>query len=151
MTPLHCVEKLHQHCVPQCRTPRSRARRVVSHIWQMEVNLIGNVTNPDRMSTKTLSFPKSYFFSDKLCNSAKGVCSVASFKASKLIFVAKLFWITPFAKQAYKRSNSLANIWGKNQSLCRIRNLHCQRRRSLTNHNEFWRTPRHITSTESKR
>lgn len=35
---------------------------VVFHIWQIEINLIGNVTNPDRMSTKTLSFPNRCFF-----------------------------------------------------------------------------------------
>ena len=68
---------------------------VVFHIWQKEVNLIGNVTSSDRMSTKTLSFPNRYF-SDKLCISANGVCSVVIFKASKHFFVARLFSINLF-------------------------------------------------------
>lgn len=68
---------------------------VALHIWQKEVNLIGNVTSPDRMSTKTLSFPNRYF-SDKLCFSCNGVCFVVIFKASKHLFVARLFYITLF-------------------------------------------------------
>lgn len=68
---------------------------VVFHIWQKEVDLIGNVTSSDRMSTKTLSFPNRYF-SDKLCISANCVCSVVLFKAFKHFFVARLFCITLF-------------------------------------------------------
>ena len=47
-------------------TSRSRAC-LITMAWlsiygKKEVSLIGNVTSPDRMSTKTLSFPNRYFF-----------------------------------------------------------------------------------------
>lgn len=81
-----------------------------------------NVTNVDRMSTKTLSFPKRRFFLDicKICFPTNGVIFVVTFEASTNFFATNLFWIISSANFSCRSSN----IWLENRLLLRLQNLH---------------------------
>ena len=109
-----------------------------------------NVTNIDRMSTKTLSFPKRRFFLDicKVCFHTNGVIFVVTFEASTNFFATNLFLIISSAKERKFFLQKLKYLTRKPapSSFTKFA-LH----RSLKNHNEFWRTSRFFTSTALKR
>lgn len=77
---------------------------VAFHIWQKELNLIGNVTSLDRMSTKTLSFPNRYFFRQALHFSQRRLSS-RHFQSLQASLRSKTLLHHPFQRKT--RLNSI--------------------------------------------